>query len=70
MGPDGVDNDGEHDDIVNWEKEYNCILYGSCPTLCERAKMVSYTVFLVSLMAIFVVLVYSIHRRVRLKKHA
>lgn len=26
-GPDGVDNNGYHDDVVNWEKSYVCSFY-------------------------------------------
>lgn len=37
-GPDGVDDGGARDDVVNWEKEYDCALNYRCPTLCERMR--------------------------------
>lgn len=37
-GPDGLDNHGAHDDVVNWKKDYNCELNYSCSTICERTR--------------------------------
>ncbi|MDG9667234.1 type II secretion system protein GspG [Hahella sp. CR1] len=38
IGPNGVDEKGEGDDIVNWDKAYPCGIFDPCPSLCERAQ--------------------------------
>ncbi|AZZ91771.1 hypothetical protein EUZ85_13935 [Hahella sp. KA22] len=38
IGPNGVDEKGEGDDIVNWDKAYSCGIFNPCPTFCERAQ--------------------------------
>jgi len=35
-GPDGEDNQGGGDDVVLWEKDYQCEHYSSCSTTMER----------------------------------
>ncbi|MEJ2612569.1 MAG: type II secretion system protein GspG, partial [Candidatus Thiodiazotropha sp.] len=37
-GPDGLDNHGAHDDVVNWKKDYSCELNYCCPTICARTR--------------------------------
>jgi type II secretion system protein G len=37
-GPDGLDNHGAHDDVVNWKKDYSREQNHSCPTICEQTR--------------------------------
>ncbi len=40
-GPDGVDNAGMGDDVVLWDKDYNCALYNDCYTLKDHINRIS-----------------------------
>ncbi len=58
-GPDGVDNQGGYDDIVNWEKEYKCNYYGTCPTLCDSVQSIYMLILLISWIILVLFVIYA-----------
>ncbi len=53
-GPDGLDDNGYYDDVVNWDKEYDCDLNYRCPTFADDVRLwiyaftgISYIILLV-----------------------
>ena len=59
MGPDGIDNSGAHDDVVNWKKKYNCKLNGGCVSVCEKLGYIALMATMVSFIMLVLVLVLS-----------
>ena len=37
-GPNGIDEFGEGDDLIDGDKKYDCPEFYDCPTVCERAN--------------------------------
>jgi type II secretion system protein G len=58
-GPDGLDNHGAHDDVVNWKRDYSCELNYSCPSICEQARDV---ITIATVISYIILLVYLFHR--------
>ena len=59
-GPNGVFESGDGDDIVNWEKGYNCEFYKTCRRPSEYIFMVSAILATISLIVILLIAILRV----------
>lgn len=57
-GPNGIDDNGKYDDVVNWDKKYDCALNYKCPTACDYSQRVAFVSALVSWCVTFFMIVF------------
>ena len=61
-GSDGIDAKGLEDDVVSWEKEYDCEIYKDCLTFKEKVSYVAGYISMFSLLIICLSVIFQLTR--------
>lgn len=61
-GPDGIDAKGLEDDVVLWEKQYDCKIYKDCLNFKEKTSYIAGYISMFSLLIIFLSLIFQLSR--------